>query len=203
MPTEPHDTAFPRGETRLDRPEDPALSRGVRTVEAAIHRLTEGMAYLSGAAFLILSFYMTWDVLGRKFGFPYSGVTDDVSGYTLAIAGTWAMAHALRTGGHVRIDVLMPFFSPRVREVLAAWGLAMATVFTGMLTYYSWGLAQESFDMDARGISMLQAPLAVPQALVAIGFTILTVQAVLLLVLALTNVVPKQDAAPTPATYDV
>jgi TRAP-type C4-dicarboxylate transport system permease small subunit len=32
-------------------------------------------------------------------------VTDEISGYLLALAATWGFAFALRTGGHVRVDV--------------------------------------------------------------------------------------------------
>lgn len=172
-------------------------------IEAVARHLTEAMAYISGAAFLLLSLYITWDVLGRKFGFPYSGVTDDVSGYTLAVAGTWAMAHTMRTGGHVRIDILLHLFPPRLRTILSAWGLAMAAWFSGMLAMYSWSLAQESYEIDARGISMLQAPLAIPQALVALGLTVLTAQTALLCLLTIMKALPRRDVSPASSTIEI
>ena len=76
--------------------------------------ISRAAAWVGGATFLVLCFYITIDVLGRRYGGPYSGVTDEISGYVLAIAGTLGLAHAMRVGAHVRIDLLLPRFSPAV-----------------------------------------------------------------------------------------
>lgn len=106
--------------------DDAGLSGGARSGAAApafprrllgvLDRVSTGMAYLGGAFLLLTSFYITADVLGRKFVGVSSAATDEIGGYALAIGGLWALAFCLTTGAHVRIDVLLPHFSPRLRE---------------------------------------------------------------------------------------
>jgi TRAP-type C4-dicarboxylate transport system permease small subunit len=150
-------------------------------LEGASSVISTAMAYLSGAAFLLLSFYITYDVLGRRYGFTYSGVTDEMSGYVLAVAGTGGLAYALRIGAHVRIDLLIPMMPRKARAILNLGNIALIGLFAGQLAYYSWLSAIESFEIGARGISLLQAPLAIPQSLMAAGLTALALQAVVIL----------------------
>jgi TRAP-type C4-dicarboxylate transport system permease small subunit len=165
----------------------PPLPRWVAATEAVAHRVPSAMALASGAGFLFLAFYITYDVLGRHYGFAYSGVTDEMSGYVLAFAGTWGLAHALRIGAHVRIDLLLPLVPRRPRAWLDMTNTALIGLFAGMLAWYSWLSALESLDIDARGIGLLQAPLALPQALMATGLTALAVEAALLIVVAVAH----------------
>lgn len=149
--------------------------------ERLIDLISAAISYVSGAAFLFLAYYISWDVAGRYFGFPYSGVSDEVSGYTLAVAGTWGMAHALRHDSHVRIEALVQVLPPVLQRVLAMTAYATMAFFAALLSWYSWRLAYESGVIGKTGISMLQAPLVVPQSLLAAGLTMLTIQAVAML----------------------
>ena len=158
----------------------------LRALVASLLRLIGGlsmaMAWLSGLTFLALAFYITADTLGRTFGGPYSGFTDDVSGFALAAAGTWATAHALQIGAHVRIDLVLPHLPPVLRSALDQLTLALAGLLAALLASYAWELAAGSYRLGARSISVLQAPLVIPQSLLAFGLTMLAVQAAALLV---------------------
>jgi TRAP-type C4-dicarboxylate transport system permease small subunit len=154
--------------------------------------------YLSGAAYLALSFYITYDVLARKFGWPYSGVTDDMSSYGMAFAAAWAMAHALVIGGHIRIDLVLPYLSRRVRDLFDFAALVTLALFAAMIAYYSWELASQSYDFDARSVSILQAPLMIPQGLMALGFVWFTVQTVVTIVCSTVRLIYTGDTGLVP-----
>jgi TRAP-type C4-dicarboxylate transport system permease small subunit len=138
--------------------------------------ISRAAAWVGGATFLVLCFYITIDVLGRRYGGPYSGVTDEISGYVLAIAGTLGLAHAMRIGAHVRIDLLLPRFSPAVRYFLNLANAATIAFFAILLTWYGWASTLYSFEIDARSITVLRTPLIIPQGLMAVSFTLLTLQ---------------------------
>ncbi len=157
----------------------------LRRVLGVLDRLAVGMAYLAGAALLVASFYITLDVLGRRFAGVSSAVTDEFGGYALAVGGVWALAFALTTGSHVRIDILLPHFPPRVRGVLNYAAMAAMAFFAAAVAFYSWKLAIESFTTDARAMSILRTPLFVPQGCLALGFTTLAVQATVILLVGL------------------
>jgi TRAP-type C4-dicarboxylate transport system permease small subunit len=138
------------------------------------------IALVSGALFLLLSFYITSDALGRTFGGPYSGATNDISTYTLAAAGTWGFAYALRRAAHVRVDLLLPMVPLRARYLLNIGNAFLIGVFAAMTSYYCWGLTHGSWELDARSITPLQTPLVIPQALMTAGITALAIEAFLI-----------------------
>jgi TRAP-type C4-dicarboxylate transport system permease small subunit len=175
----------------------------VTSILDLIGRLAKVMAWLSGLTFLLLSFYITVDTLGRSFGGPYSGFTDDISAFAMAAAGTWASAYALQVGAHVRIDLLLPYLPRAARLWLDQVGIALAGLFAALLATYAWELVAGSYSLGARSISVLQAPLVIPQGLLALGLTMLAVQSAALLLarwLGIHAVGAPDDAAGTAAT---
>jgi TRAP-type C4-dicarboxylate transport system permease small subunit len=147
-----------------------------RDLSRAIDYLSDLLAYYSGAAFLLLSLYITYDSIARYVGLPFTGITDEISSYVLAVAGTWGMAYGLKVGAHVRIDLVIAHVGPWLRRVLDLWAGAVTMCFAAVLAYYAWGAAAEALELGTRSITVLRAPLAIPQALVAIGFTLLAIQ---------------------------
>jgi TRAP-type C4-dicarboxylate transport system permease small subunit len=87
----------------------------------------------------------------------------------------------MATGAHVRIDILLPKFPRRLRSVLNYVAYFAMTAFAAMLAHYSWKLCIESFETDARAMSFLRTPIGWPQGIMAFGFTMLAVQAGLML----------------------
>lgn len=163
-----------------------------------LDQLAMAMAYVAGATLLVISFFITLDVLGRKFAGISSGVTDEFGGYALAIGGLWALAFGLTTGGHVRIDILLPHFPRRLQACLNYAALLLMGVFAGILAWYSWKLTVESFTTDARAMSFLRTPLFLPQGGMALGFTALTLQAAVMFVVVLTRCLQRGELAPLP-----
>jgi TRAP-type C4-dicarboxylate transport system permease small subunit len=142
----------------------------IRTLEG---RLVTGMAYVCGGLFIVLALYTTFDVLGRRFGGPFSGVTDEMGEYALALGSSWALAYTLRTGGHVRVDVIFPYLSTALRGRLDALAMALMAVFAGTVSVYLWRLAVSSHAIGATGHSIIQTPQWVPQAMMAAGYSLL------------------------------
>ncbi len=82
-----------------------------RFVTKILDRTYLGRGYLCGVMFLLLALFITYQVIARKFNIAMAPGMDLMSGYTMAMASTWAFSYALRTGSHVRIDVLLPFMA--------------------------------------------------------------------------------------------
>jgi TRAP-type C4-dicarboxylate transport system permease small subunit len=153
-------------------------ARPAWSFDRAVASISTAAAWIGGATFLLLCFYITIDVLGRRYGGPYSGVTDEISGYVLAIGGTLGLAHAMRIGAHVRIDLLLPRFSAATRYFLNLTNAATIAMFAILLAWYGWASTFYSFEIDARSITVLRTPLIIPQGLMALSFTLLALQSV-------------------------
>jgi TRAP-type C4-dicarboxylate transport system permease small subunit len=146
----------------------------IRRIEA---RLVTGMAYFCGALFLLLAFYTTYDVIARRYGGWYSGVTDEMSEYALALGASWALAYTLRAGGHVRVDILLPYLPGTLRRLLDAFAMAVMAVFAATVSVYLWKLVGSSYAIGATGHSIIQTPQWLPQTIMASGYSLLAVVA--------------------------
>lgn len=169
-----------------------------RATLRALDRIAVVMAYIAGLVLLAASFYITVDVIGRRFFHVSSKVTDEFGGYALLVGGMWALAFALTTGAHVRIDVLMPHLPRWAQSVLNYAALASMIVFASIVAFYSWRLAIDSFAMDARAMSFLRTPLVVPQALLSTGFTLLAVHGAVIFLVGTLESVRQGQLAPLP-----
>ena len=138
--------------------------------------------YLAGALYFVLAFFVTYDVLARKWGvsvgLPTTRVTDEISGYLLALAATWGFAFALRTGGHVRVDVMFPYLARGLRTAVDVLAQLLMAVFAGLVAWKIWALVVDSLESDTRSSTYLLTPLYIPQGILGIGFSLLALAAV-------------------------
>lgn len=151
------------------------------SVKYRIEQLAALLAWFSGCLFLLLAFYMTIDTVSRAMGGPFTGVSDQVAAFVLALGGSWSLAHGLSNGSHVRVDVLTPLYPPTLRRWLNVLAYASLTAFATILAWQAWDLAWASWKLGALiPQSTVALPLALPQGLTGIGFSMLAVLGLLI-----------------------
>ncbi len=161
-----------------------SLLTGIRAVTRASDRIYQGMGYTCGALFLLLALFITYQAIVRKlglFGIMAPGM-DQISGYVLGVAATWAFSYALRTGSHVRIDLLLPFMPRPLRFVADLAALAAIGLFASLVAWRLWVLVLQSYELGATTNTYPLTPLWIPQILVAIGFSMLGFTAIQMMV---------------------
>jgi TRAP-type C4-dicarboxylate transport system permease small subunit len=169
----------------------PAL-RIVGRLNRAIDVLARVMNRCAGWLFVLCAFFITFDVLARRFlGFS-SQSTTELSGYMLGVGIAWGLAGALEARTHVRIDILIQKVPPRFRGYLHWLALATLAVFAGFLVYGAWHTTMESWDFRATDNSLLKTPLIIPQGLWLIGTGVFGIMAVLR-VLEVALLLPRGD----------
>ena len=158
--------------------EIPTLRR-IRVYSDWLDAILIRTGYLSGSLFALTAFFITYDVLARKWGYligiPTTRVTDEISGYILVLAGTWGMAYTLRTEAHVRIDVLLPYMGRKLRAFMDFIASILMGFFALVICWKSWYLVVDSIETGIRSSTYLLTPLYIPQTILSIGFTLLTV----------------------------
>ena len=157
-------------------------------------RITRIMAIAAGALFLLCAIYIVVDILSRAVlgTAPLGG--REISTYVLATGVAWSVACTFRRRGHIRIDVVFFLLPRRLQTVLDIVATAIMAIFAFALSYYSWQLSLSSFWQGVRSVTSLQTPLFIPQALMAFGFSTLTIEVLLLLLVQIAHVVSKQQA---------
>lgn len=183
----------------------PSVGRdGVRRVVDHVQRGLDGVlaatGYIAGLLFLGLAFFISYDVVARKWGdvlgVPTTQVTDELSGYILVLAATWGFAYTLRADAHVRIDVLLPYMSPPVRAAMDLLAQLLMAIFACMFAWRTWLLVLDSWETGIRSSTYLLTPLWIPQAILSIGFSLLAVTAVFTaVVIVVDRTVPQVGGA--------
>ena len=150
-------------------------------------RISRILAWVGGAIILIgCSGLITIDVITRYLFKRGMVESFEVSGYALAACIGLGMGFATTSKTHIRVDILLDAFPRPVRvafDLLAALSLALLAV---ALAWFCWGTLAQSMAMNAKSVSALQTPMALPQSVWWVGIfwfacvaVLLPVQAVL------------------------
>lgn len=163
--------------------------------EAWPHRVSRVLAWLAGAIVLVgCSGLITIDVVTR-FLFKRGMVESfEISGYALAACIGLGLAFATTSKAHVRVDILLDAFPRPVRvacDLLASISLALVAL---ALAWFCWKTLAQSVSMDAKSVSTLQMPMALPQSIWWVGIFWFACVAVLLPVQAALRLLAR-DAA--------
>ncbi|MFQ6554302.1 TRAP transporter small permease [Aestuariibius insulae] len=99
----------------------------------------------------------------------------DFSGFMLAGATFLAMAHTLRAGGHIRVNLAVSRLSQKVQFVAEGFVLLIAAGVIGYATYFMADLVRESFHYGDVSNGIIPIPLWIPQSVAAFGIALLLV----------------------------
>ncbi len=154
------------------------LLYGFRAITRVADRIYFIMAWVCGLELLLLGFFITYQVIARKLLWVMAPATDVMSGYVLAMAATWAFSYSLRSGSHVRIDVLLPYMSKNIRAI-ADWVAVLAVAFFAYVTALKmWANVVDNYQRGVVTNDYPLTPLFIPKIVVALGFTLLVITAV-------------------------
>lgn len=124
-----------------------------------LRRINRVIALIVGLALLLCAGLVVLDVILRRMGTSIGG-SDDIAGYTMAIATSWGMAYALLELGHVRIDILRSRLVGRLRATLDLIALLALAGTVSMIALRAWPVLERSILNNSRSNSAMQTPLA-------------------------------------------
>ncbi|MFY0662889.1 MAG: TRAP transporter small permease [Shimia sp.] len=99
----------------------------------------------------------------------------DFAGFMLAGATFLAMAYTLRSGGHIRVNLVVQRLSPRVVLIAEFLALTVASVFVSYALYFSGALVLESLHYGDVSNGIIPVPLWLPQSAMTFGIGLLLV----------------------------
>ena len=163
------------------------LLYGIRAITRVTDKIYFIMAWVCGLELLLLGFFITYQVIARKLLWVMAPATDVMSGYVLAMAATWAFSYSLRSGSHVRIDVLLPYMSKNIRAI-ADWTAVFAVAFFAYVTALKmWANVVDNYTRGVVTNDYPLTPLFIPKIVVALGFTLLVITAVQMMLSIITE----------------
>jgi TRAP-type C4-dicarboxylate transport system permease small subunit len=128
-------------------------------------RISRLLAWAAGACILFgCGLLISLDVITRAIF--RRGVVEsfEISGYAFAAAIGLGMAFAVASKSHIRVDIALGLLPKGWRapcDLLAAAALALIAL---ALAWYCWGTLSQSIEMNAKSVSTMQTPLALPQS---------------------------------------
>ena len=137
--------------------------------------LTYDAAAVLAALFLVGTLGMVLlGIAGRLLNFHVPG-TDAYAGYCMAAAAFLALAHTLKRGEHIRVNLFLERSGPRVARALELWSHAAGSFFCVVLAVYSVRLAWQSHAFNDISQGNDATPLWIPQLAMAAGAIVLAI----------------------------
>jgi len=148
----------------------------MRWVSEKVQRLAVGMVLLGSVGMMISMFICVADVLGTNFlGWPVPG-TLEITESTMVLIVFGALAYTQEKRGHIRVDILHYFMSPRVKSLMDALTHMIAFVYFLLLGWYSIGELAYSWEMREATMGAIRFPLYPARLLLSAGTALLVAQ---------------------------
>lgn len=139
-----------------------------------LDRLYLAAGAVAGLCLVIMALLILAQIVGRWFGMVIPS-TEDFSGFLLAAASFLALAYTLRSGGHIRVNLLISHLHGRMRRFIEALVLLLALLLVGYAAWSALLLVIESFQFNELSQGYIPVPLWIPQTPMAVGLLILEV----------------------------
>lgn len=107
-------------------------------------------------------------IVGRTFGYLVSTGTE-FAGFCMAASIFLALAWTLRSGGHIRVGLVLQALPPGARRLVEIWCLAAAALAVGLFAYSAAMMTWDSYRFGDVSVGLLPVPLWIPQTAMAAG----------------------------------
>ena len=136
----------------------------------ALDRLYDAAAWAAAFFMVGVLVMVLASVVGRLAGFNLRG-SDAYAGYCMAAAAFLALAHTLKRGEHIRVELLLQ--RAGLRRPLERWCHLAGVFFSGVLAFYSARLVWQSHAFNDISQGNDATPLWIPQLAMAAGAIVL------------------------------
>ena len=170
------------------------LKEKVIVVSKILDNITFKLNGLSCIFIAVITIFILAEIIARRF-FNYGFLfVLEVSTYLLAASWFLSAAYALRTDGHIRVNVLTSIIkSEHAARLLDIFATILGIIISLIFFRAVFWLFSESYLLGKTSFSALRAPLYVPQLFVAIGMLFMLLQMIMRLLLLLFNEKPDID----------
>jgi TRAP-type C4-dicarboxylate transport system permease small subunit len=123
-----------------------------------LRRLNRLVALGVGIGLLAMAGFVLLDIGLRQVGASFGG-TDEISGYTMAIATSWGMGFALLELSHVRIDILRGRVGALGRSLFDLFAMLVMAGTVTLIAIRCWPVLERSLNNMSRANTPLETPL--------------------------------------------
>ena len=148
----------------------------MRWVSNQVRRLAIVMVLLGSVGLMLSMLICVADVIGTNFfGYPVDG-TLEITESTMVLIVFGALAFTQEKRGHIRVELLHGFMSPRIRSLMDFITHFLALVFFVLMAWHSIGELTYSWEMKEATMGTIRFPLYPARTLLTIGLALLILQ---------------------------
>jgi len=133
-----------------------------------LNRIYAAGAVLAALCMVLIALLTLAQIAGRLLGVLIIDA-GEFAGFAMAGSIFFALAHTLRTGGHIRVNLLISRLRGPMRRLVEIWCLGLAIVLSGMFALYSVWMVRDSYTFNDISTGMMPVPLWIPQSTMAAG----------------------------------
>lgn len=137
-----------------------------------LDKLYMGSGLLAAFFLFMIGLLVIAQVFGRLFDWMIPSA-DDFARLCLAASSFLALAHTLRRGGHIRVNLLLERLSPGGARVLELLCLAFGTVLMAYFSYYCFDMVYDGIVFPDYTVGLIPIPKWIPQIGMTIGVVLL------------------------------
>lgn len=142
-------------------------------VAAATFLLAICVVVLAQVGANILDVFAGW-ITGTPIGLVVPSYAE-FAGFFLAASSFLALAYTLRSGSHIRVNLIIQRIGGGPRRGIELLCTAIGTAFSGYFAYFTVGLVIESWQFGDVSPGMIPVALWIPQSAMALGLIVLTI----------------------------
>lgn len=139
----------------------------------ALDRLYLTAGYLSAVFLILILLLIVVQMTARWTGEVFTGAPD-YAGYCMAASSFLALAYALNSGSHIRVNLLLTALG-KYRRYGEIWCFGVASFLSVFFAYYAVRMTMESHRWNDVSQGQDATPIWIPQIAMAIGTVILAI----------------------------
>lgn len=134
--------------------------------------LYQGCGILAAIFLVMIAVLILAQVIGRLFGVVVPSA-DEFAGYCMAASTFLALAYTFRSGGHIRVTMVIHNVPKPVAHLFEIICLTLGALIIGFFAWYTTQMVWDSFKYDDLTQGYLPISLWIPQSALAIGLIVL------------------------------
>lgn len=132
--------------------------------------------WLAGILMVLALLLVIGEIVVRSFFSGTLYITDEYSGYLMAMLTFTGLAYTLRERGHIRMMFLPHVLKGRAHIIFNMACFVVGFLFCAALTSYTWDFFWDSVVNESRSMQISETYLAIPQAFLPLGSALMTLQ---------------------------
>jgi len=131
---------------------------------------------ISGITILLMTGLILLEILLRSTTGISTLICEEYAAYLFLVFGSMALAYTSKSGGHIRVDLILSKLSPRARLIVDLICTAISFFVVVYLVVQSWGNWHGSFSSGQTSMYYSKPPVWMPQAFIVLGTGLFALQ---------------------------